>query len=438
MEALADATGSVISAVLFGALAGSGALPFPRTAFEAAIRRGQVGVEQQPRGVRRRLRGGAGWRTARSRAAIAAERDAPRRIARVAARGGARFSGDARAVAAGHRTAARLSGRRLRARLSGAARALAGDRAAARRRLRPPAGRNRAAARARHVLRGHRPGGRPQNPREPLRSACATKRRSRTGRSSRSPSSFIRARRRSPTRCRPGSDAGCMRTGWARGLVDRRPARDGRQDHVGQRLRPALPALAAQAAAPPLAALRGRAGCARRRWLDLVAETARGPTTRSRCRSRACATWSKATATPMSAGGPSSTGWWRSCPACGNMRVWRASLANLIKAALADEEGIGLDRSDRSAPERPGQGAGQVAKVQAAHLACEGPWWVAPHLAGSGEARIFRWTRRAVPAEGQCSRSIHSAGQLRPQQGFAVVLAIGIVPIVKRAHVCLH
>jgi indolepyruvate ferredoxin oxidoreductase, beta subunit len=44
MAALADATGSVLSAVLFGALAGSGALPFPRTAFEAAIRRGQVGV----------------------------------------------------------------------------------------------------------------------------------------------------------------------------------------------------------------------------------------------------------------------------------------------------------------------------------------------------------------------------------------------------------
>jgi indolepyruvate ferredoxin oxidoreductase beta subunit len=46
MEALAEATGSVLSAVLFGALAGSGALPFPRTAFEAAIRRGQVGVER--------------------------------------------------------------------------------------------------------------------------------------------------------------------------------------------------------------------------------------------------------------------------------------------------------------------------------------------------------------------------------------------------------
>src|SRR5262249_57823174 len=46
MAALAEATGSVLSAVLFGALAGSGALPFPRTAFEAAIRRGQVGVER--------------------------------------------------------------------------------------------------------------------------------------------------------------------------------------------------------------------------------------------------------------------------------------------------------------------------------------------------------------------------------------------------------
>jgi indolepyruvate ferredoxin oxidoreductase beta subunit len=43
---LAEATGSVISAVLFGALAGSGALPLQRTAFEAAIRRGGVGVKE--------------------------------------------------------------------------------------------------------------------------------------------------------------------------------------------------------------------------------------------------------------------------------------------------------------------------------------------------------------------------------------------------------
>ena len=45
MARLAEATGSVISAVLFGALAGAGALPFARKAFEAAIRRGGVGVE---------------------------------------------------------------------------------------------------------------------------------------------------------------------------------------------------------------------------------------------------------------------------------------------------------------------------------------------------------------------------------------------------------
>lgn len=44
-DALAIAHGSVISASLFGALAGSGALPFPREAFEAAIRAGGKGVE---------------------------------------------------------------------------------------------------------------------------------------------------------------------------------------------------------------------------------------------------------------------------------------------------------------------------------------------------------------------------------------------------------
>lgn len=45
MEAQAKASGSVISAVLFGALCGSGALPFAREAFEQAIRNGGVGVE---------------------------------------------------------------------------------------------------------------------------------------------------------------------------------------------------------------------------------------------------------------------------------------------------------------------------------------------------------------------------------------------------------
>ena len=44
MAALAAATGSVISAVLLGALAGARALPFERAAFEAAVRRGGMGV----------------------------------------------------------------------------------------------------------------------------------------------------------------------------------------------------------------------------------------------------------------------------------------------------------------------------------------------------------------------------------------------------------
>lgn len=44
-DRLAVKNGSVISASLFGALAGSGALPFPREAFEAAIRASGKGVE---------------------------------------------------------------------------------------------------------------------------------------------------------------------------------------------------------------------------------------------------------------------------------------------------------------------------------------------------------------------------------------------------------
>lgn len=45
MAAIAEATGSVISSVLFGAIAGAGVLPFPRQAFEGAIRRGGKGIQ---------------------------------------------------------------------------------------------------------------------------------------------------------------------------------------------------------------------------------------------------------------------------------------------------------------------------------------------------------------------------------------------------------
>lgn len=50
MDAAAERTGSVISSVLFGALAGSGALPFPRATFEDAIRAGGKAVEANLRG----------------------------------------------------------------------------------------------------------------------------------------------------------------------------------------------------------------------------------------------------------------------------------------------------------------------------------------------------------------------------------------------------
>jgi len=45
MAALAEASGSVISAALLGAIAGAEALPFGRAAFEAAVRRSGVGVK---------------------------------------------------------------------------------------------------------------------------------------------------------------------------------------------------------------------------------------------------------------------------------------------------------------------------------------------------------------------------------------------------------
>jgi indolepyruvate ferredoxin oxidoreductase beta subunit len=50
MRELAQSSGTVINAVLFGAMAGSGALPLPREACEAAIRRSGKGAEASLRG----------------------------------------------------------------------------------------------------------------------------------------------------------------------------------------------------------------------------------------------------------------------------------------------------------------------------------------------------------------------------------------------------
>jgi indolepyruvate ferredoxin oxidoreductase beta subunit len=50
MEAATERSGSVISAVMFGALAGSGELPFPRDDFEAAIRHSGIAIDANLKG----------------------------------------------------------------------------------------------------------------------------------------------------------------------------------------------------------------------------------------------------------------------------------------------------------------------------------------------------------------------------------------------------
>ena len=50
MQTMAERNGTVISATLFGSLAGTGLLPFPRAAFEAAIRAGGKGAEPSLKG----------------------------------------------------------------------------------------------------------------------------------------------------------------------------------------------------------------------------------------------------------------------------------------------------------------------------------------------------------------------------------------------------
>ena len=80
-DALAVEAGSVISASLFGALAASGALPFPREAFEAAIRAGGKGVEGSLRAFAAGLRGRRASAPARRRR-VAKPR--PRRQVRLA------------------------------------------------------------------------------------------------------------------------------------------------------------------------------------------------------------------------------------------------------------------------------------------------------------------------------------------------------------------
>jgi len=90
MAALAEASGSVISAALLGAIAGAEVLPFPRAAFEAAVRRSGVGVKQSLAAF------AAGYEAARSDAGASAGRTEPARAEGPLAAEIASFSAPAR------------------------------------------------------------------------------------------------------------------------------------------------------------------------------------------------------------------------------------------------------------------------------------------------------------------------------------------------------
>lgn len=104
-DALAIKAGSVISASLFGALAGAEVLPFPREAFEAAIRKGGKGVEPSLRAFDVGYRAAKDGATPAAKAAPAPKSDMPKGPARLVADWQAltaradRLPGDAAAMA---------------------------------------------------------------------------------------------------------------------------------------------------------------------------------------------------------------------------------------------------------------------------------------------------------------------------------------------------
>ena len=106
MAAAAEKNGSVISAVLFGALAASGALPFTRAQFEQTIERGGVGVKPSLKAF------GAAWDRVEQD-----EREAEAAMARPVDRsdaigaGGAGSPGSADGAGSADRLAAALAGR---------------------------------------------------------------------------------------------------------------------------------------------------------------------------------------------------------------------------------------------------------------------------------------------------------------------------------------
>ena len=118
MAAVAEQNGSVIGAVLFGALAGTGVLPFGRAQFEATIERGGVGVGSSLKAFAAAYRPGPGRHGRRARAG---GRAAARRHRGAAGGGRARRHDRCAARGAGDDAAGdgRRAGRAARSRASG-------------------------------------------------------------------------------------------------------------------------------------------------------------------------------------------------------------------------------------------------------------------------------------------------------------------------------
>jgi len=162
MAELSERSGSVISAVLFGVLAGTRELPFSRAQFEATIARGGVGVKPSLKA----------FDVAYARAAGSAA-EAPAVPARTTARGRARAArahryaapeGRPRAVDRRRATPHRLPGPGLRGLVSRAHRARHRDRW-----RRHAVRRTRAPSRVVDVVRRHDSRGRPEDPGYTLR-----------------------------------------------------------------------------------------------------------------------------------------------------------------------------------------------------------------------------------------------------------------------------
>ena len=262
MAQLAESTGSVISSVLFGALAGANVLPMQRMAFEAAIRRGGVGVKESLAAF------GAGFAAATD--GVPAKASEPivshvsPALAPLMAEVGAYHGTGTHVYPRRYRTDRRLSGCRLRARIPRPTEAGHRGRAQAWQRLGAAARRNRPRTGARHGLRGHRARRRTQDPAGPIRTRSrggSARRRADPGDRRVPASASAGDRRHAAGRPRPLA-AQQRLAAPAAGALHKEG--QGAEDVEHPRLPPALLCRLAQTDTPPLAAVPERARLSRR------------------------------------------------------------------------------------------------------------------------------------------------------------------------------